>query len=302
MDLTVYFNGELLRDSEVPLSIYDHGLLFGDGIRIDIRVYKKRPFHLQYHLKTLFDSAKELGINIKLTEKTIEKTIRILLDLNSFQDALASIVVTRGEGQLCLDANLSLYPSVLIMTLPPVEVPENLRYEGVHLSMSNKRGTPDYIFKRQIFTLSRQKEIQALYEAHQKGAFESLIINLEGQVCEGAFSSLFLVKEGNLVTPDLSCGVRPYVMRQVVMQMAKRMGYSVVEALLQLGDLFHADECFLTSTEWEILPVIKVDQHPIGNGRPGKVTNHLMSGLKTLIYSGTDLEPTQTMSNRESAL
>jgi branched-chain amino acid aminotransferase len=290
LDLTVYYNGELLRDSEIPFSIYDHGLLFGDGARIDIRIYRKKPFALRRHLANLAHSVEKLGIPFQLTEKTIEKTIRVLLDLNSFQEAMATVLVTRGPGQMCLDANLSLYPTVCIMTLPPLEVDKRYTYEGVSLILSEQRAMPPQALDRNIFSISRQQEIVAHYEAHHKNAFEALLINLEGQVAEGACSNVFLVQKGQIMTPDLSCGVRPRVMRDVVMELGRRMGYSVVAGLISASALQSIDECFIVNTEWEILPVVKIEGQPVADGRPGKITNHLMEGFKILIRSGHDGE------------
>jgi branched-chain amino acid aminotransferase len=283
MDLTVYYNGELLRNSEVRLPVHDHGLLYGDGVRIPIRIYGKRPFMLSRHLENLFYSLDRLGIEIDLTEKTLEKTIRVLLDLNSLSDALVSVIVTRGEGDFSFTPNLKRFPHVLVMADPPPEVSEALQFQGARLFLGEFRAYPKSFFDRQIHTLSRQHEILTLYAARKNKAFEGLWANMEGYLCEGSRSNLFLVKNGSLYTPDLECGLRNRVARHVAMKIAAYLEIPVFEGFLTLKDLHEAAECFITSTEIEILPAVSVNGRDIGDGRPGRVTTRIRETFKKIV-------------------
>ena len=280
MEYTVYYNGELMRSSEVPLSIFDHGFLFGDGVRVSMRVYNRRPLMFKEHLADFFYSLEKLDIKVTLSEKVIEKTIRVLLDLNSLKNAVVTFIATRGDAHFNFSPHLKTYPRVIIMVNPPPAIDEEIRYKGIHMAISDCRTITKAIFDRQIFTLSNQYEVYNLYEARKKNCFEGLMVNIEGYVCEGTRSNIFIVENGNIFTPDIESGVRNRGMRKLVMKLAKHMDYEVYEGFLSLKKLFQAKECFVTGTELEILPVVGIEGKPIGNGVPGKITCQLIQSFK----------------------
>ena len=178
MEYTVYYNGELMRSSEVPLSIFDHGFLFGDGVRVSMRVYNRRPLMLREHLADFFYSLEKLDIKFNLSEKVIEKTIRVLLDLNSLKNALITFIATRGDAHFNFSPNLKTYPRVIIMATPPPAIDNDIRYKGIQMAISDYRTVTKSIFDKQIFTLSSQHEILNLYEARKKNCFEGLLVNI----------------------------------------------------------------------------------------------------------------------------
>ncbi|MBN2143990.1 MAG: aminotransferase class IV [Candidatus Aureabacteria bacterium] len=280
MELTLYHNGHLLKDSELVLSIYDQGFIYGDGVYSELRVYNRKPFKLKEHLDQFFYSAEKLELKIDLTEKTIEKTIQVLLDLNAFSDAMATIIVTRGElspgrpGTPC--------PNVFIMTRSLFPLPDEIHTYGANLALCEMRACPDSILDRQIYTLSRQQQTLSLIQLKKKQAFEGIFINMEGCISEGIQSNVFIIKDQCIITPDLICGVQNRVIRATVLDLVRENGYAFSEGFLRLQHLFDADECFIAGTEFEVLPVIRVEDRTIGNGRPGKITKLLMQAYRSL--------------------
>lgn len=168
MDLTIYYDGELKKSSDVPLSIYDHGFLFGDGLMINIPVYQKHIFMFKEYYEDLNYSSKKTGIEFNMTEKALLKTIKILMDLNCLSNAFVTIIISRGEGYLTLNSNLSIHPHVFILTTPLKEIDSVLRYQGVKLRLSTYRSSHSACFDKQISTLSMQRNVLALYEAQKK--------------------------------------------------------------------------------------------------------------------------------------
>ncbi|EKD28942.1 MAG: hypothetical protein ACD_79C00147G0004 [uncultured bacterium] len=283
MDLIIYHNGNLKKPSEAPVSVYDHGFLFGDGVRVNLRAYNKKPFMLSEHYKDFAYSIEQLDLKVSLTEKSIEKIIKILLDQNLLSDAIISLVVSRGEGYFNFNANLNIYPNVIIMTSPVLNIDETTRYQGVKLFVSSKyRIAPTFVKDHQIFTLSSQSEILSIQEALKNRAFESVMVNMEGYVCEGARSNVFIIKEDKLLTPDIECGLKNHVMRRVIMKLARTLGITVIEKLITVNDLFNSDACFIASTELEILPVKQINEKAIGDGRVNKTVGKISAALKKL--------------------
>ena len=280
MELTLYHNGHLLKDSELAISVYDHGFLYGDGICVEIRVYNRKPFKLKEHLNHFFYSLEKLDLKVDLTEKTIEKTIQVLLEFNTFSDAIVTLIVTRGE--FFPGRQGSPYPNVLIMTRSPASFSDEVRNNGATLTWCERRACPDSILDRQIHTLSQQQQVLSLHEIKRKDAFEGILINLEGCICEGIRSNFFLIKDQCVITPDLNCGVQNRVARTTVLDLARESGLTVSEGFLPLQHLFDSDECFIAGTEFEIVPAVSIDGRLIGNGRVGKITKLLMQAYRNL--------------------
>lgn len=282
MDLTVYYNGELLNSSEVPLSIYDNGFLYGDGVKIDLKVYDRRIFLFKPTLEKFYYSLDKLKIPFSTTEKTIEKTIKTLLDLNCLNDAVVSIIVTRGEGLHNFNSNIKLFPNILITVNPPPQISDIYSYQGISLITSELRLFPKVSFDHQIFSISAQHNILGIYEAKNKGVFDSIFINLEGQICQTSRANIFFVKNGQILTPDLECGVKNFPMRQLIMKIAQNLNLQLFEAFLPLSRINEMDECFIASIEAEILPAIKIDGNNIGEGRPGKITSLINKSFRAI--------------------
>lgn len=283
MDLIVYLNGEFVKADLAKVSIFDHGFLYGDSVFETLRVYNKQIFKFHEHMDRFFESARQIYLEIPLIRSVIEKAIKILLDQNALTDAVARIMLTRGEGAIGIDLELCPKTTFLIMVYPPREMASRLYEQGVALVLSPYRRVPSQCLEATIKSGNYLPLILAREEAKRRGAFDALLLNLEGYVTEGTSSNLFIVKGGQLLTPDASCGILPGITRKTVMHLAGEMGREVYETFLVPEDILHADECFLTNTVSEIVPVTTYERKLVAHGRPGKLTLDLMTEYRTLI-------------------
>jgi len=276
MDLIVYYNGELIKNSDVPFSIYNQGFLYGDGACLKFRIYNTSPFLLKDHINDFFYTNDKLDISLSITAKTIETTIKVLLEVNSLNNANVMMITTRGKSLADLSVDIQKIPNILIMVNPVQEADDSLKYKGVTVCLSERRAPSRSIIDRQVYSLSQQREILGLIEAKQRNAIDALLLNLEGQVCECANSSVFIIKNSILYTPAVECGVRDRPIRRFILKIARHLKYRYFEGIITLNELFNADECFLVSNDLEVLPVVMIDKHMISDGIPGKITNQII--------------------------
>jgi len=280
MDLIVYYNGELIKNSDIPFSIYNQGFLYGDGACIKFRIYNTKPFLLKEHIDDFFYTNEKLDIDLSITAKTIETTIKVLLEINSLSNANAMIITTRGKSFADLSVDIQKIPNILIMVNPVIEKDESLKYKGVSVCLSERRAPSRSVIDRQIYSLSNQLEILGRIEAKHYNAADILLLNLEGQVCECANSSIFIVKNKILYTPDVECGIRDLSVRRFIIKIARHLRFKCFEGIITLKELFDADECFLVSNDLEVLPVVEIEKHMISDGIPGKITNQIIHAFQ----------------------
>jgi len=282
MSRVVYLNGELVPEEDARVSVYDHGLLYGDGAFEGIRVYSGKVFKLREHIVRLYRSAHAMMINLPITEEEMEQAILTALRTNGVTDGYVRITITRGVG-LGLDPRVCKTPTVIIMTDRLALYPEEMYNEGLQVVTVSTRVPPAQALEPRIKSLGKYViNIQAKIEANRVGAGEGLMLNTEGYVAEGTGDNIFLVRDGKLVTPPPYAGILEGITRNVVMGLARDMGTPVEERLFTLFDVYVADECFLTGTAAEVIPVVKVDGRTIGTGRPGEMTNRLIEAFRTL--------------------
>jgi len=282
MSRVVYLNGELVPEEDARVSVYDHGLLYGDGAFEGIRVYSGKVFKLREHIVRLYRSAHAMMINLPITEEEMEQAILTALRTNGVMDGYVRITITRGVG-LGLDPRVCKTPTVIIMTDRLALYPEEMYNEGLQVVTVSTRVPPAQALEPRIKSLGKYViNIQAKIEANRVGAGEGLMLNTEGYVAEGTGDNIFLVRDGKLVTPPPYAGILEGITRNVVMGLARDMGIPAEERLFTLFDVYVADECFLTGTAAEVIPVVKVDGRTIGTGRPGEMTNRLIEAFRTL--------------------
>ena len=282
MSRVVYLNGELVPEEDARVSVYDHGLLYGDGAFEGIRVYSGKVFKLREHIVRLYRSAHAMMINLPITEEEMEQAILTALRTNGVMDGYVRITITRGVG-LGLDPRVCKTPTVIIMTDRLALYPEEMYNEGLQVVTVSTRVPPAQALEPRIKSLGKYViNIQAKIEANRVGAGEGLMLNTEGYVAEGTGDNIFLVRDGKLVTPPPYAGILEGITRNVVMGLARDMGIPVEERLFTLFDVYVADECFLTGTAAEVIPVVKVDGRTIGTGRPGEMTTRLIEAFRTL--------------------
>lgn len=282
MSRVVYINGELVPQEEAKVSVYDHGLLYGDGAFEGIRMYSGKIFKLREHIVRLYRSAHAMMIGLPITLDEMEQIVLDLCRKNEVVDGYVRITITRGIG-LGLDPRGVKNPTVIIMTDKLSLYPEEMYQEGLSVVTVSTRITPAQSLEPRIKSLGKYvANIQAKIEANRSGAGEGLMLNTEGYVAEGTGDNVFIVNRGMLITPPTYVGILEGITRNTVMGLARDMGIPVEETLFTQFDVYTADECFLTGTAAEVIPVVKVDGRAIGTGLPGEMTKRLIDAYRTL--------------------
>ena len=276
MSLQIYIGGEFFDKENAKISVYDHGLLYGDGVFEGMRSYSGKVFRLQEHLDRLWHSARAICLELPLSKAEMTEVIYETLRRNDLTDAYLRLLVTRGAGTLGLDPNRCANPQVIVIAdhiaLYPAEYYEN----GLEIvTASTIRNHPAALSPR-IKSLNYLNNIMAKIEGLKAGCIEALMLNIKGEVAECTGDNIFLVRGGDVYTPPLDAGILDGITRQVVIQLAKNDGLSVHETSLTRHDVYIADECFLTGSAAEVIPVVRIDDRTIGDGKPGPVTRDLM--------------------------
>jgi branched-chain amino acid aminotransferase len=282
MSLKVYISGQLYDKADAKISVYDHGLLYGDGVFEGMRSYGGKVFRLAEHLRRLWNSAKAICLEIPMSQDEMALAVTDTLRANRIDDGYVRLVVTRGSGTLGLDPNRCTRPEVIIIadyiSLYPQEYYEN----GLQIiTASTVRNHPAALSPR-IKSLNYLNNILAKIEGQQAGCVEALMLNHKGDVAECTGDNIFIVRGGELLTPPNDAGILEGITRGAVLELARGAGISVHEAPLSKHDVYVADECFLTGSAAEIVPVVKVDGRKIGDGKPGPMTRELTRGFREL--------------------
>ncbi len=285
MTLKVYIDGKLYDKQDAKVSVYDHGLLYGDGVFEGIRSYAGNVFRMQEHLDRLWNSAKAIWLEIPITKDEMAKAIRDTLAVNGIADGYIRVLVTRGIGTLGLDPNRCERPSVIIITDSIALYPEELYRNGLEIiTVSTARSHPASLNPR-IKSLNYLNNILAKIEGIQAGCIEALMLNHKGEVAECTGDNIFVVRAGKILTPPIDAGILEGVTREAGIGLARQAGIEVAEVALTRHDVYIADECFLTGTAAEVIPVVKVDSRKIGDGTPGPITRDLMQRFHKLARS-----------------
>ncbi len=282
MSFKTYIDGKLYAKDDAKISVYDHGLLYGDGVFEGIRSYGGRVFRMQAHLDRLWNSAKAILLNIPISKEQMAKAIEDTLSANGIQDGYIRVVVTRGAGSLGLDPNRCANPQVIVITDYISLYPDELYRNGLEIvTVSVARNHPAALSPR-IKSLNYLNNILAKIEGQQAGCVEALMLNHKGEVAECTGDNIFLVRSGALLTPSMESGILEGITREAVIEIARAAGIEVREIPLTKHDVYVADECFLTGTAAEVVPVVKVDTRTIGAGVPGPITRDLSARFHKL--------------------
>jgi branched-chain amino acid aminotransferase len=294
MGLIIYMNGDFVDEEQAKVSVFDHGLLYGDGVFEGIRAYHNLVFRLPSHIERLYESAKTIMLDIGMTKEEMSEALLETLRRNNLREAYIRLVVTRGKGDLGLDPRNCPKPTVFCIATQISLYPEELYNKGLDLvTVPTRRNMVEGVNPR-IKSLNYLNNIMAKIEANLSGFSEALLLNNEGYVTECAGDNIFYLKKGELVTPPPFLGILEGVTRDAVLELAVKLGYKVTEKVFTRHDLFNCDECFLTGTAAEMVPVVKVDGRVIGDGLPGKVTKTLLSEFRKLTeWDGTEIFPSE---------
>jgi branched-chain amino acid aminotransferase len=282
MGLVIYCNGAFVQEEEAKLSVFDHGFLYGDGIFEGIRAYHGRVFKLTEHLKRLYESAMSIQLNIGIPKEEMQEIVLETLRRNGLKDAYIRLVVSRGKGDLGLDP-LKCPRAAIFCIAAQIKIFEQSMYEqGLEVkTVAIRRNHLDSLSPR-IKSLNYLNNILAKIEANQAGVVEGIMLNQDGYVAEGTSDNIFIYRDGVLRTPPLSAGILEGITRDSVLRLAKELGIEVAEELFTRHDLYTSEECFLTGTAAELIPVIKVDGREIGTGTPGEVYRKLLVAFRAL--------------------
>lgn len=280
--MKIYIDGQLHAREDARISVFDHGLLYGDGVFEGLRIYARRVFRLDAHLARLFASAKAIGLTVPLDQAALADAVRDTVRANRQDTGYIRLVVTRGEGSLGLDPTTCTRPRVIIIVADIAVYPAALYDAGVRVITAATRQVPAASVDPRIKSLNYLKNVLARLEAHASGAAEALMLNAEGFVAECTADNVFAVRDGVVRTPPATEGALDGITRAVVRELAVADGLVFREERLGRYDLFTADECFLSGTGAELVPMVELDARTIGDGRPGPVTRRLTTGLRAL--------------------
>ena len=283
--MKIYIDGEFYDKENAKISVFDHGLLYGDGVFEGIRFYNGRVFRLDEHIDRLFDSARAIALNIGMDKSAVIEATLETIRQNNLQDGYIRLVVTRGVGDLGLNPMLCPKASLFIIaskiTLYSADKYEN----GLDVVTCATRRIPHGALSPMVKSLNYLNNVMAKIEAQNAGAGEGLMLNEQGFVSECTGDNIFIIKNGVITTPPISAGALAGVTRSVVFDLAAEFGIPIHEPMMTRYDIFTADECFLTGTAAEVIPAVKLDTRPIGDGKPGPITRCLITRFRELTAS-----------------
>ncbi len=273
--MKIFLSDKLVDEKDAVVSVFDHGLLYGDGVFEGIRAYNGRVFLLDEHIDRLYDSAKAIDLEIPMAKEKMARAVVDTCKANEIAEGYIRLVVTRGKGTLGLNPYLCEKAEIIIIAAKIQLYPQELYDSGLKIvTVGTVRNHPEAINPR-IKSLNYLNNILAKIEAINSGCMECLMLNHKGEVAEASGDNVFAIKNGVLSTPPSCCGALEGMTRNKVMELARKAGYKVREAVLARYDLYVADEVFLTGTAAEIISVTDIDKRRIGDGKPGAITTEL---------------------------
>lgn len=280
--MLIYLNGKLVKKEKAVISVFDHGLLYGDGVFEGIRSYNGLIFRLKEHIDRLYRSAEAIQLKIPMTKDNMKKAIVKTLKANKLKGAYIRLVVTRGPGDLGLDPRKCKSSTIFIITDKIALYPEKFYRNGLEIVTAKTRRNLTTALNPKIKSLNYLNNILAKIDAIKAGTEEAIMLSYNDYVAECTGDNIFMVKDGNLLTPPTDVGVLEGITRDAVLEVARSVNVYCEEKMLKLEDLYNADEVFLTGTAAEIIPVTAIDKKQIGAGKPGPVTMRLLDEFKKM--------------------
>ena len=281
-DAKIYIDGKFYSEADAKISVFDHGLLYGDGIFEGIRFYNGRVFRLGEHLDRLWDSARSICLEIPMTKQEMTEALLEAIRQNHLRDGYVRLLVTRGIGNLGLNPMQCKWPSVIIIVAAITLYRENLYRKGLTIVTCATRRCSPGALNPAVKSLNYLNNVMARLEANLADADEALMLNDAGNVAECTADNVFVVKHGQIVTPPVSAGALRGITRSVAFEIATELGFKTLKADITRHDIYTADECFLTGTAAEIIPVVKADGRLIGNGKPGPITARIIARFREM--------------------
>ena len=271
----VYINGKFFDKADAKISVYDHGLLYGDGVFEGLRIYNGKVFRLKEHIDRLYESARHIWLEVPLSREAVTEAVVSTVQANNKKDGYIRLIITRGAGSLGLDPRKTSDPQIIVIVDDISMYPPELYENGMEIvTAATIRNHPNALNPR-IKSLNYLNNILAKIEAIRAGCHEAIMLNVNGEIAECTGDNIFVVKRGVVRTPPPHAGILEGVTRNTVMELAKAANIPMQEATLTRHDIYAADECFLTGTAAEVIPIVKCDGRMIGMGKPGPITRQL---------------------------
>ncbi len=283
--MKIYIDGQLLDEQDAKISVFDHGLLYGDGVFEGIRVYNGRVFRLTEHLARLYSCARAICLKIPLSPEEMEKAVLDTVAANALRDSYIRLVITRGSGSLGLNPNLCPKPSVIIIAAAIKLYSQDCYDNGLKLVTCSTRRPSHAALSPQVKSLNYLNNVMAKIECLQAGCEEGIMLNEQGHVSECTGDNIFIIKNGVVYTPTIASGALDGITRRVVMEIIASMGIACHEVTMSRFDIYTADECFLTGTAAEAIPAVVYDTREIGTGKPGPITLKIIDAFKKVANS-----------------
>jgi branched-chain amino acid aminotransferase len=283
--MKIYIDGKYYDKENAKISVFDHGLLYGDGIFEGIRIYNSRVFKLKEHIKRLYMSAKAINLDIGITPLEMEKIVLKCVHDNNKKEGYIRLLVTRGVGDLGIDPSKCEKASIIIITADISLYPAEYYEKGIAVITASARRVSSDSLDPRIKSLNYLNNIMAKLEAKQAGCLEAVILNKQGYVTECSADNIFIIKSGCLISPKSNCGSLEGITRETVFEIADTLSIKSREEMITNYDLYTSDECFITGSGAEIMPVTVIDGRKIGDGKPGKLTLLLMKEFKNRIMN-----------------
>lgn len=281
-EATIYIDGKFLPEADAKISVFDHGLLYGDGIFEGIRFYNGRVFRLEEHLERLWDSARSICLEIPMSRTEMTEALLETIRQNGLREGYIRLIVTRGVGNLGLNPAHCRRPSVIIIATTIALYSKEVCETGLTVVTCATRRTGAASLNPAVKSLNYLNNVMARIEANLAGADEALMLNDAGNVAECTADNVFIIKRGQIFTPPIAAGALRGITRSVVFEIAEELGLKITETDITRHDVFVANECFLTGTAAELIPVIKADGRMIGDGRPGPITTRMIGRFREL--------------------
>ena len=281
-ELTIYLDGKFVPEAEAKVSVFDHGLLYGDGIFEGIRFYNGRVFRLEEHLERLWDSARSICLEIPIGRAEMTEALLETIRRNGLREGYIRQIVTRGVGNLGLNPAQCKRPSIIIIATTIALYPKEVCEKGLTVVTCATRRTSPAALNPAVKSLNYLNNVMARIEANLAGADEALMLNEAGNVAECTADNVFIIKRGQIFTPPIAAGALRGITRSVVFEIAEELGLRITETDITRHDVFVADECFLTGTAAEVIPVVKADGRIIGSGKPGSITTRMIARFREL--------------------
>jgi branched-chain amino acid aminotransferase len=278
----IYLNGKLVNKDKAVISVFDHGLLYGDGVFEGIRSYDSLVFKLKEHVDRLYRSAEAIELKISMTKADMIKAVVETLKANGLKDAYIRLVVTRGPGDLGLDPRKCKVPTVFIIADKISLYPEEFYQNGLAIITAKTRRNLTTALNPKIKSLNYLNNILAKIDAIRAGTEEAIMLTYNDYVAECTGDNIFIISGGRLITPPADVGALEGITREAVIGLARKMEIAFEEKLVKIEDLYAANEVFLTGTAAEIIPVTTIDKRRIDDGKPGKITRRLMEEFKKI--------------------